>query len=110
VNSKLLLVCLLLSHYRYVLPNNLLFILATQPPADVTSLKNTIKRTSSLLQNRLPELLTAIREGVISGLSANPALDTQMSFSKLQAAGANGVQITKVVDSGIVFLCYLANA
>jgi Flp pilus assembly protein TadB len=86
---------------RYILPNNLLFLLATRPPADVGSLKNAIKRTSSLLQSRLPELLTAISEGVNSGLSAASTLET--SAPELLEPNLSRVTTSKIVDHGMSY-------
>jgi len=84
---------------RYILSNNLLFLLASQPPADAVSLKNTLKRTTLPLQNRLSGLLSAIRKGVTLGLSANSAQLLQDMPTETTIDGrVNSVKAVGVVD------------
>lgn len=51
------------------MPNNILFLLAIHPPADVASLKRTLKRVTAPLQSRLRDLLAQIGEAVTLGMS-----------------------------------------
>ena len=83
---------------RYILPNNLLFVLAMQPPADMKSLNNLIKRTPTSLHGLLPSLLSAICDGVNSGLSSG------LEFSE-QAPIKTGIEVAPSISTVKITSC-----
>lgn len=91
----------MLDKRRFILPNNMLFTLAMNPPADMKSLKSILKRTPTSLQDRLIGLLNVIREGVESGLTSGPNFGEQELVDSKCATDSKMTGPVKIIDRGV---------
>ncbi|KAF9524119.1 hypothetical protein CPB83DRAFT_861782 [Crepidotus variabilis] len=68
---------------RYILQNHLLFLIAEQPPADITSLLRIFRSSvPPVIKRRAKELLSVIKEAVKRGLPLEQPVDTEKPMTQ----------------------------
>lgn len=88
---------------RYVLQNHLLFLIAEQPPAEMTTLFSLFKpAVPPIVKKRAKELLSVITEAVRAGLSSSRFKDSETSSQSMTVAnGSDKKDDVMMLDTAI---------